>query len=124
METPKCPHCGSKLIQVKDKNYYGCPLWKKNNAGCEGVIFYPEQLRKNNWPDIAFSYKVESKSQPGVMRQVKVYQSSDVECTCWAGQVGKFCRHKQKMITDVEVLINKIKKENYAKPDLHNIAKK
>jgi len=53
-----CPHCGSKLVQVKDKNYFGCPLWKKNNAGCEGLIWYPEENRKMNYPEIAFSYKV------------------------------------------------------------------
>ena len=109
---PNCPHCGSKLVIVKNKDYYGCPLWKKNNAGCEGIIFWPKELRKKDYPVIAFSYKVPSKSMPGVMRQVKVYEDGSVECSCWAGGVAKFCQHKKIMIEDVGALIEKIKKEN------------
>jgi hypothetical protein len=76
------------------------------------MVWYPENLRKNNWPVVAFSYKVPSKSIPGVMRQVKVYESGDTECSCWAGGVAKFCKHKKIMVEDVGALLEKIKKEN------------
>jgi hypothetical protein len=76
------------------------------------MVWYPEELRKKAWPVVAFSYKVPSKSMPGVMRQVKCYESGDVECSCWAGGVGKWCRHKKEMIKDIGNLLDKIKKEN------------
>ena len=78
------------------------------------MIWYPEENRKKNYPEIAFSYKVPSKSMPGVMRQVKVYEDGSVECGCWAGGVAKFCRHKKIMVEDVGALLEKIKKENEA----------
>ena len=113
---PSCEHCGTPLRKHLQKNYYVCPNWLPNNKGCQGMIWYPEGDRKNNYPDVAFSYKVPSKSMPGVMRQVKVYETGDIWCSCWAGEVGKFCRHKKIMVEDVGKLIEKLK-NTHLKPN-------
>jgi len=76
------------------------------------MIWYPEESRKRNYPEVVFSYKVPSKSMPGVMRQVKVYESGDVECSCWAGRIGKWCRHRTIMLEDIEKLLTQIKNQN------------
>ena len=112
IEIPNCEHCKTPLQKHPQKDYYVCPKWLPNNKGCPGMIWWPEGSRKTNWPVVAFSYKVPSKSIPGVMRQVKVYESGDVECSCWAGGVGKWCRHKLIMVADIQDLLNKIKREN------------
>lgn len=109
---PNCENCGTLLVKHSDKNYYICPKWRPNNQGCSGMIWYSEKERKRNYPEVAFSYKVPSISTPGVMRQVEVYETGDVECSCWAGERAKFCRHKKIMVEKVSSLIEKIKKEN------------
>jgi ssDNA-binding Zn-finger/Zn-ribbon topoisomerase 1 len=109
---PNCPRCGAKLIKVKDKNYYGCPSWLPDNKGCEGTIWWPGADRKKTFPNVVFSIKIESKSQPGHFHQVKIYETGDINCPCVAGQMAKFCDHKRKAIKVAEDLIAKIKKEN------------
>ena len=109
---PNCPRCGSQLAKVKDKEYYGCPNWLPGNRGCEGTIWWPEGDRKRGYPNIVFSIKIESKSNPGHFHQVKIYESGDISCPCTAGQMQKFCTHKQKAIKLAEELLEKIKKEN------------
>jgi hypothetical protein len=115
---PNCPRCGTPLVKHKEKDYYVCPRWKPNNQGCEGDIWYPEGTRQKNYPNIAISYKVESKSQPGHFHQVKIYESGDITCPCIAGEMQKFCRHKQETIKAIEKLIEFIKNKN-----IHNGSK-
>ena len=112
IQIPKCPRCGTTLVKVKDKEYYGCPNWLPGNKGCEGTIWWPDGYRKNNYPLKAFSYRVESKSNPGHFHTVTIYQSGDMDCPCAASQMQKFCRHKLIVINEVKKLIEKIKKEN------------
>jgi len=109
MEIPNCPRCGAKLVKVQDKDYYGCPAWLPGNKGCEGTIWWPD--KGNTYPNVLFSIKIESKSQPGHFHQVKFYESGDIECPCWAGSTGKWCRHKKEAIKMAEDLIAKIKRD-------------
>lgn len=109
---PNCPRCGSQLVKVKDKDYYGCPNWLPGNKGCEGAIWWPEGERKKTYPNVIFSIKIESKSNPGYFHQVKIYETGDISCPCMAGGMSKFCRHKQEAIKKAEELLEKIKKEN------------
>ena len=109
---PNCRNCGALLKKHLEKDYWVCPQWKPNNAGCTGDIWYPDGIRKNNYPNISISYKVESRSNPGHWYQVKIYESGDVSCPCVAGEMGKFCFHKQMATNGIESLIRKIKQEN------------
>ena len=95
-------------MKITGKSYYGCPKWPQ----CEGTIWWPEGYRKSNYPNKAFSYRVESKSNPGNFHTVVVYEGGDIDCPCEAGRMNKFCRHKQETIKAVEELLIKIKKEN------------
>ena len=106
---PNCPSCGSQLVKVKDKQYYGCSNWLPGNKGCEGTIWWPEGLRKQSYPNVVFSIKIESKSNPGHFHQVKIYETGDIDCPCMASGMGKFCRHKKEAITIAENLLEKIK---------------
>ena len=110
---PNCPRCGTKLVKIKDKDYYGCPNWKPQNQGCEGTIWFLEGERKKSYPNIIISYKTESRSNPGHFYQVKIYESGDIYCGCMAGSMSKFCYHKRKAVDEIEKIIKKIKKENY-----------
>lgn len=101
----KCPHCQSDLKIVKDKNYYGCPNWLPNNKGCEGTIYWPEETRKKNYPNVQISYKVESQSNKGHFYQVKIYESGDVYCPCYAGQMNRFCFHKKFAIQEIKKIV-------------------
>ena len=109
---PNCPRCGTQLVKVKDKDYYGCPNWLPGNKGCEGTIWWPESDRKGKYPNAIFSIKIESKSQPGFFHQVKFYESGNIYCDCTAHGMGKFCSHSKKAIEKIEEIIGKIKKEN------------
>lgn len=110
---PNCPRCGTLMVKVRDKDYYGCPNWRPpGQNGCEGDLWFPDGRRKNGYPMIAFSYKVESKSNPGHFYQVKVYESGDVYCGCVADGMGKFCSHKQKMLLEVNALLEKVISNN------------
>jgi len=111
-EIPNCRNCEAKLIKHPQKDYYVCPNWRPNNAGCEGDIWRPKGDWQKTYPNVVFSVKVESKSQPGHYHQVKVYESGDVYCPCWAGSTDKFCRHKKIMVEQVEKLLTKIKRDN------------
>lgn|SRR3990167_4725619 len=118
METiPKCEHCGTLLQKHPHKNYWVCPKWLPKNQGCQGTIWYSEESRKKNYPEVAFSYKVPSKSHPGIMRQIKVYETGDTECGCWAGDRAKWCRHKEIMIEEVSALLAKIRKQYASHPE-------
>jgi hypothetical protein len=121
---PNCEHCGTPLVKHAQKNYWVCPNWLPNQQGCPGMIYYPEGDRKKNYPDVAFSYKVPSKSIPGLMRQVKIYESGDVECSCPAEMRGIFCRHKIIMVSDVGTLLTKIIKRNFQAYERLDRAKK
>ncbi len=43
IQTPECPHCGATLQSKEGKKgtFYSCPNWKKDGAGCEGIIWFP-----------------------------------------------------------------------------------
>lgn len=110
IKIPNCKNCGAKLVKHPHKDYYVCPNWKPNNAGCEGDIWWPN--KKKNYPNVVFSVKMESKSNPGHYYQVKFYEGGDIHCGCVASEMGKFCRHKREAIELVEGIIAKIKKEN------------
>ena len=113
---PNCPRCGSQMIKVKDKDYYGCPNWLPSGQnGCEGDIWFQPGTRQSNYPNVAFSFKVESKSNPGHWHQVKFYESGDSYCGCVAHQMGKFCSHQIKATESIEKIIEKIKKDNFSK---------
>jgi len=43
---PTCPNCGAELKYKKEKNWYACPNWKPNNAGCKGFIYEPKKDEK------------------------------------------------------------------------------
>ncbi|XOB41775.1 MAG: hypothetical protein ACKKMS_00020 [Candidatus Nealsonbacteria bacterium] len=111
---PKCPRCGATLVKIKDKDYYGCPKWMPYGQGCEGTIWFPEGQREKNYPNISFTHKVESKSNPGHFHIVKVYEDGNIDCPCIAGVTNKFCRHKKQTIKDLVMVLKKIK-ENYLK---------
>ncbi len=122
-QIPNCPHCGAILKKHPDKNYWCCPNWKKDNAGCEGTIYFPSKERKKNYPNVTFSIKIESKSNPGHFHQVKIYETGDIDCPCIASGMGKFCRHKRMTVENIEKLLEKIKKENnYATDNFRHIA--
>ncbi len=110
---PKCPACGTELKKVEGKSHFGCPNWKPpGQNGCEGTIYWPEGYRKNNYPNKAFSYRGESKSNPGNFHSVIIYESGDIDCPCYAGSANKFCRHKKEMLDEIGKLLDKIKKKN------------
>lgn len=109
IQPPQCPNCGATVVRVKDKDYYGCPNWAPQGRGCEGTIWFQPGLRKSSAPNIVFTHKVESKSNPGHFHIVKVYESGDMDCPCIAGRQGKFCRHDKQTIADVEEVLQKIK---------------
>jgi hypothetical protein len=92
-------------VKVKDKDYYGCRNWLPNGAGCEGTIWFPQGFREGNYPNVSFTHKVESKSNPGHFHIVRVYENGDMDCPCVAGQMNKFCDHKEKTIKEVGKLI-------------------
>jgi len=108
---PNCINCGTPLVKHKEKDYYVCPTWKPNGAGCKGDIWYPDGTRQKNYPNIAISYKVESRSNPGHFYQVKIYESGDITCECMAGEMQKFCYHKQTALKGIERLIDSLKKK-------------
>lgn len=112
MENPKCPNCGTDLIDIPGKSYKACPNWKPNGAGCQGTVWWPPNYRKSNYPNKAFSYRVESKSNPEHFHTVIVYESGDMDCPCEAGQMNKFCRHKTEILKAIKDLVAKIEKEN------------
>jgi hypothetical protein len=109
---PNCSRCGTPMIKHREKDYYVCPMWRPNHQGCQGDIWYPEGTRQSNYPNIAISYKVESKSNPGHFYQVKIYESGDMTCPCIAGEMQKFCRHKQEAVRGIEKLVEFIKNKN------------
>lgn len=108
---PKCPRCGSQLVKIKDKPYYGCPAWLPDQKGCEGTIYYPEKYQERQYPLKLFSCKVPSRSNPGHHHIVVVYESGDIYCPCVASQMAKFCHHKQVVVRKVSEILEKIKKE-------------
>ncbi len=111
--TPTCPRCNAVLVRHPDKDYLVCPNWLPNNQGCEGTIYFPQEMRKKKYPNIVISYKVESRSRPGYFYQVKIYESGDIYCGCVAGDMGKFCFHKQEAIRGIKEILGKI--ENHPK---------
>ena len=114
LQIPKCPNCGATLVKIKDKEYYGCPKWLAYGAGCPGTIWYPGS-KEGRHPEPWFTHKVESKSNPGHFHIVRVYESGDMDCPCFAGSTNKFCRHMKIIIEDMEAVLKKIK-EKYLKP--------
>ena len=112
---PKCVNCGATLVKIKDKEYYACPNWKPGAQGCEGDIYDPRRKNKGG-PNVAFTNKVESKSNQGHYYIVKLYESGDMDCPCYAGNTGKFCRHKKIMVTKMSEVM-KLVKEKYLKPN-------
>ena len=116
IQLPQCPNCGATVVKVKDKEYYGCPNWKPYGAGCPGTIWDPKRKATFNYPNVAFTHKVESKSNPGHFHIVKIYESGDMDCPCIAGRQGKFCRHKEKTIGDMEEVLKKAKEKYLKKP--------
>ena len=115
IQIPQCPNCGATLFKVKDKEYYACPNWRPHGAGCEGTIWDPRR-KSDKFPEVAFTHKVESKSNPGHYHIVRVYESGDMDCPCFQGRINKFCRHKRITIEDVGKLIEELK-EKHLKPN-------
>jgi hypothetical protein len=114
-QAPNCTRCGTPLVKIKDKNYWGCPRWKPDGKGCEGDIWFPANQRRDNYPNVAFSYKVESRSNPGHFYIVRTYESGDMDCPCTAGQMNRFCSHKRKAIEEVGKIVEIIRKKTETK---------
>lgn len=55
-----------------------------------------------------FSWKVPSRSKPGTFHRVDVYDSGDMDCDCIAGQMNKFCHHKNVILATLKELVKKI----------------
>jgi hypothetical protein len=111
-QVPNCPRCNTPLVKIKDKDYYGCPNWKPNGQGCEGTIWWPEGKRKRDYPMKFASTRIESKSNPGHFHTVILYESGDMDCPCYAGNLSKFCDHKIKMVKKMDELSKKIKEKH------------
>ena len=110
----RCKHCGSTLVKVKDKEYYGCPNWKPGGQGCDGDIYDPRKS-SDKYPAKMLSYKAESKSRPGHYYLVKLFESGDFQCPCYAGEQQKLCRHQKEMITKMAEVMAIIKERYLTK---------
>ena len=118
MEKPKCDHCKSELVARRTKNgreILACPKWKADGSGCQGTIYDParEQIHKNKYPRVVIRWNVPSRSEPGKLRTVEIYEDGNIRDNCPAGDMMRFCHHQQVVIQESERLLIKIKKENH-----------
>ena len=65
-------------------------------------------------PILIWRFRVPSKSHPGTLHIVEIYESGDMRCDCIANQMGNVCRHIKGTMDFLEKLIVKLRK-NYGK---------
>lgn len=117
IKIPNCDHCGKELaekITKNGRNVWACPRWEPGGRGCQGTIYDPErpEQHKRIYPKVMIRWNIPSKSEPGKVRTVEIYESGDTRCNCFAGGTQKFCRHQQATLMHLIKLVELIQEQN------------